>query len=51
MAKALLDTVLGKLTEPTTLPHMMILEEYEGYRLSNTREYEPLYACAGECCR
>ncbi|MGN0356149.1 MAG: isoleucine--tRNA ligase [Muricoprocola sp.] len=46
MAKALLDTVLGKLgTEET--PAYEILEEYLGKDLEY-REYEPLYACAGE---
>ena len=46
MAKALLDTVLGKLgTEET--PAYEILEEYAGKELEH-KEYEPLFACTGE---
>ena len=46
MAKALLDTVLGKLgTEET--PAYEILETYVGKDLEY-KAYEPLFACAGE---
>ena len=46
MAKALLDTVLGKLgTEEA--PAYEILEEYAGKELEH-KEYEPLFACTGE---
>ncbi len=47
LAKALLDTVLGKLgTEDT--PAYEILESYIGTDLER-KEYEPLYDCTGEC--
>ncbi len=46
MAKALLDTVLGKLAEEGK-PAYEILETYVGKDLEG-REYEPLYACADE---
>lgn len=46
MAKALLDTVLGKL-KTDDAPAYEILEEMKGSALEY-REYEPLYACAGE---
>ncbi len=46
MASALLDTVLGKLgTEET--PAYEVLETYVGRDLER-KEYEPLFACAGE---
>ncbi len=47
MAKALLDTVLGKLGSEET-PAYEILETYVGKDLER-KEYEPLFACAGEC--
>ena len=47
MAKALLDTVLGKLATEEKAAYE-ILEEYEGKDLEY-KEYEPLFACAGEC--
>ncbi len=46
MAKALLDTVLGKLGEEGK-PAYEILETYAGKDLEY-KEYEPLFACAGE---
>jgi len=46
MAKALLDNVLGKL-KTDDAPAYTILEEYTGRDLEY-REYEPLFACAGE---
>ena len=52
MAQALLDQVLGKLAEKdgdgnVTKPAYEILETYKGTDLEY-REYEPLFACAGE---
>ena len=47
MAQALLDTVLGRLATEDK-PAYEILETYKGKDLEH-REYEPLYACAGEC--
>jgi len=46
MAKALLDTVLGGLAKEGE-PAYEILETYTGRELEY-REYEPLFACAGE---
>ncbi len=46
MAQALLDTVLGKLAEEGK-PAYEVLETYTGKDLEY-REYEPLFACAGE---
>jgi len=46
MAKALLDTVLGKL-KTEDAPAYEIIEEYKGTDLEY-KEYEPLFACAGE---
>ena len=46
MAEALLDKVLGKLAKDDE-PAYEILEEYKGTDLER-REYEPLFACAGE---
>ena len=46
MAQALLDTVLGSLAEEGAKAYE-ILETYKGKDLEN-REYEPLFACAGE---
>ncbi len=46
MAQALLDTVLGKLAEEGKAAYE-ILETYRGKDLEY-REYEPLFACAGE---
>jgi len=46
MAKALLDTVLGKL-KTEDAPAYTILAEYKGTDLEY-KEYEPLFACAGE---
>ncbi len=46
MAKALLDNVLGKL-KTDDAPAYEILEEMEG-RALEYKEYEPLFACAGE---
>ena len=46
LAKALCDTVLGKL-KTDDAPAYEILEEMSGKSLEY-REYEPLYACAGE---
>ncbi|MBQ2727423.1 MAG: isoleucine--tRNA ligase, partial [Clostridia bacterium] len=46
MAKALLDTVLGKL-KTEDAPAYEIIEEYVGTDLEY-KEYEPLFACAGE---
>ena len=48
MAKALLDSVLGKLAdEENGVKAYEILEEYVGTDLEY-REYEPLFPCAGE---
>ena len=48
LAKALLDTVLGSLTDKETdTPAYEILETMKGRELEY-REYEPLYACCGE---
>ena len=46
MAQALLDTVLGKLGEEEK-PAYEVLETYVGTDLEY-KEYEPLFACAGE---
>ena len=46
MAKALLDTVLGKL-KTEDAPAYEIIEEYVGTDLEY-KEYEPLFRCAGE---
>ena len=46
MAEALLDQVLGKLGSED-VPAYEILEKYTGKELEY-KEYEPLYACAGE---
>ena len=46
MAEALLDKVLGKLGDEET-PAYEVLEKYTGKDLEY-KEYEPLYACAGE---
>ena len=46
MAKALLDNVLGKLSEEENAAYE-ILETYVGKDLEY-KEYEPLFACAGE---
>ena len=46
LAKALLDTVLGKLAKEGT-PAYEILESMKGSSLEY-REYEPLFACTGE---
>ena len=46
MAEALLDKVLGKLGSEET-PAYEVLEEYVGKDLEY-KEYEPLFACAGE---
>ncbi|MCD8327388.1 MAG: isoleucine--tRNA ligase, partial [Lachnospiraceae bacterium] len=46
MAQALLDTVLGKLGSEET-PAYEVLETYIGKDLEY-KEYEPLFACAGE---
>ncbi len=46
MAQALLDRVLGDLAQEGT-PAYEVLETYVGRELEN-REYEPLFACAGE---
>ena len=47
MAQALLDKVLGKLATEET-PAYEVLETYKGTDLEY-KEYEPLFACAGEC--
>ncbi len=47
MAEALLDQVLGKLTEEEDQKPYEVLEKYKGTDLEY-REYEPLFACAGE---
>ncbi|MBQ1431484.1 MAG: isoleucine--tRNA ligase, partial [Ruminococcus sp.] len=47
MATALLDTVLGKLAEEGKEAYE-VLERYKGTDLEYM-EYEPLFACAGEC--
>ena len=49
MAQALLDTVLGGLAEEGK-PAYEILETYKGKELEY-KEYEPLYACAGEAAK
>ena len=49
MAQALLDAVLGKLAEEGK-PAYEVLETYTGKDLEY-REYEPLFACAGEAAR
>ena len=49
MAKALLDTVLGKLATEDQ-PAYEILESYVGKELEY-KEYEPLFACAGEAAK
>jgi isoleucyl-tRNA synthetase len=49
MAKALLDTVLGKLATEDQ-PAYEILETYVGKELE-CKEYEPLFACAGEAAK
>ncbi|MBD5529087.1 MAG: isoleucine--tRNA ligase [Lachnospiraceae bacterium] len=46
MAQALLDNVLGKLAEEEK-PAYEVLETYTGKELEY-KEYEPLFACAGE---
>lgn len=46
MAAALLDTVLGRLAKEDE-PAYEVLENYKGKDLEY-REYEPLFACAGE---
>lgn len=46
MAQALLDSVLGKLAGEDT-PAYQVLETYLGKELEH-KEYEPLFACAGE---
>ena len=46
MAEALLDNVLGSLTEDDT-PAYEVLETYKGTDLEY-KEYEPLFACTGE---
>ena len=46
MAQALLDTVLGKLAAEDS-PAYEVLETYVGRELEH-KEYEPLFACAGE---
>lgn len=49
MAKALLDTVLGSLGDKENgVAAYDILETYKGTDLEY-KEYEPLFACAGEC--
>ena len=47
MAQALLDKVLGKLCEEEGQKAYEVLETYTGKELEH-REYEPLFACAGE---
>ena len=47
MAKALLDKVLGTIEREEGTPAYGILETYKGKELEY-KEYEPLYACAGE---
>ncbi|MBP3391681.1 MAG: isoleucine--tRNA ligase [Clostridia bacterium] len=47
MAKALLDTVLGKLATDGQAAYE-ILDSFPGTALEH-REYEPLFACAGVC--
>ena len=49
MAKALLDAVLGKLATEDA-PAYEILESYVGKELEY-KEYEPLFACAGEAAK
>ena len=47
MANALLDTVLGSLEREEGVAAYEILETYKGIDLER-KEYEPLFACAGE---
>ena len=47
MAEALLDKVLGKLGSEEDRPAYEVLEKYIGKDLEY-KEYEPLFACAGE---
>ncbi len=48
MAEALLDTVLGRLANPEErVKAYEVLETYRGMDLEH-KEYEPLFACAGE---
>jgi len=47
MAQALLDKVLGKLCEEEGRKAYEVLETFTGKELEH-REYEPLFACAGE---
>ena len=47
MAQALLDKVLGKLCEEEGQKAYEVLETFTGKELEH-REYEPLFACAGE---
>ena len=47
LAKALADTVLGSLEREEGKPAHEILETYKGKELEY-KNYEPLYACAGE---
>ena len=47
MAEALLDQVLGRLTEEEGAKAYEVLESFPGSALEY-REYEPLFACAGE---
>ena len=47
MAEALLDKVLGKLAQRRGTPAYEVLETYIGKDLEY-KEYEPLFACAGE---
>ena len=49
MAQALLDTVLGSLAEEGK-PAYEVLETYVGTDLEH-KEYEPLFACAGEAAK
>ena len=49
MAQALLDTVLGGLAQEGK-PAYEVLETYEGKELEY-KEYEPLFACAGEAAK
>ncbi len=49
MAQALLDTVLGRLAQEGE-PAYEVLEAYAGRELEY-REYEPLFACAGEAAK
>ncbi|MCR5256317.1 MAG: isoleucine--tRNA ligase, partial [Acetatifactor sp.] len=49
MAEALLDTVLGKL-KTDDAPAYEVLETFKGTDLER-KEYEPLYACAGDAAK